>query len=67
MRNFNFVTLFYDHGKNQMSKRAFNHSSGWGPRLRLRHPTSVLVIKRTTLLACIENSYFSIQNSSTFN
>jgi hypothetical protein len=41
----------------RMSKRAFNHLYGWGPRLRLRRPTSVLVIKCTTLLTCIENSY----------
>jgi hypothetical protein len=32
----------------------------WGPRLRLRRPTSVLVIKCTTLLTRIENSYCSI-------
>jgi hypothetical protein len=38
-----------------MSKRAFNHSYGCGPRLRLRRLTSVLVIKCTTLLTCIEN------------
>jgi hypothetical protein len=40
-----------------MSKRAFNHSYGWGPRLRLRRPTCILVIKCTALLTCIENSY----------
>jgi hypothetical protein len=33
----------------RMSKRACNHSYGWGPRLRLGRPTSVLVIKCTTL------------------
>jgi hypothetical protein len=40
-----------------MSKCAFNHLYDWGPRLRLGRPTSVLVIKCTTLLTCIENSY----------
>jgi hypothetical protein len=34
-----------------------DHLYGWGPRLRLRRPTSVLVIKCTTLLTCIENTY----------
>jgi hypothetical protein len=33
-------------------------SYGWGPRLQLRRPTSLLVIKCTTLLTCIENSYY---------
>jgi hypothetical protein len=33
-----------------MSKRAY----GWDPRLRLRRPISILVIKCTTLLTCIE-------------
>jgi hypothetical protein len=74
-RNFDSATLFYDHGKKpdatRMSKRAFNHSDGWGPRLRLRRPTSVLVIKCTTLLTCIENSYcpswnFSLQTDKVF-
>jgi hypothetical protein len=32
-------------------------SYGWGPRLRLRRPTSVLVINYTTLVTCIEKSY----------
>jgi hypothetical protein len=41
-----------------MSKGGFNYSDGWGPRLRLRSPTSVLMTKNTTLLTCIENSYF---------
>jgi hypothetical protein len=40
-----------------MSKRAFNHLYGWSPRIRLRRPISVLVIKCTTLLTCTENSY----------
>jgi hypothetical protein len=44
-----------------MSKCAFNYLSGWDPRLRLGRPTSVLVIKCTTLPTCIENSY---QNAS---
>jgi hypothetical protein len=40
-----------------MSKCEFNHLYGWDPRLRLRRPTSVLVIKCTTFLTWIENSY----------
>jgi hypothetical protein len=34
-----------------------------GPRLRLGRSTSVLVIKCTTLLTCIQSSYFSLVNS----
>jgi hypothetical protein len=50
-----------------MEKIRFNtheHSSGWDPRLRLGRPTSVLVIKCTTLLTCIKNSYFAVTNES---
>jgi hypothetical protein len=38
-----------------MSKCAFNQLYAWSPRLRLRRPTSVLVIKCTTLPTCSEN------------
>jgi hypothetical protein len=34
----------------RMSKRTFDHSYGWSPRLRLRRPTSVLVIKCSLVL-----------------
>jgi hypothetical protein len=55
-----FVILIYlkNSDSTRMSKRAFNHLYGWGPRLRLRRPASILVIKCTTLLTCIENSYY---------
>jgi hypothetical protein len=33
------------------------------PRLQLGRPTFVLVIKCTTLLTCIENSYFYVLNN----
>jgi hemin uptake protein HemP len=65
-RNFNSATLFYGHGKNQIQHVWANLHliiGKVGPRLRLRRPTSVLVIKCTTLLTCIENSYFYVLNN----